>query len=337
MSDPIVTVVVPTLHAGEPLCACLDALGRQTFADFETVVVDNSGRGLARPVCEDRLHVTLIENAANAGFGEAVNQGLRRSRAPFLATLNDDAAADPGWLAALVRAAESDPGAGMFASRVMLAGTGLLDSAGMLVSADASSKQRGHGQPPELFARLEETLFPSGSAALYRRSMLDEIGAFDPHFFLYCEDTDLGLRARWAGWTCLYVPGAVAEHLYSRSAGRASPLKAYLVERNRLFVLVKDYPLSLLLAAPLATLARYFWHAVWMLRGRGAAARFQEDGNAPASLLWYAVRAHCAALACLPRLWLQRRRIRRTARLSAAEFRRLVWRYFIGPREVAAL
>ena len=61
-------------------------------------------------------------------------------------------------------------------------------------------------------------------------------------FFLYCEDTDLGLRARWAGWKCLYVPEAVVEHHYSHSAGGASPLKAYYVERNRLFVLVKNFP-----------------------------------------------------------------------------------------------
>ena len=72
--------------------------------------------------------------------------------------------------------------------------------------------------------------------------MLEEIGGFDDDFFLYCEDTDLGLRARWAGWKCLYVPEAVVEHHYSHSAGRASPLKAYYVERNRLFVLVKNFP-----------------------------------------------------------------------------------------------
>jgi len=55
--------------------------------------------------------------------------------------------------------------------------------------------------------------------------MLDEIGLFDESFFLYCEDTDLGLRARWAGWDCRYVPGAVVEHRYSHSAGRASPAR----------------------------------------------------------------------------------------------------------------
>ena len=137
---------------------------------------------------------------------------------------------------------------------------------GMLICRDASSKQRGHGRPPEDFPVTEEALLPSGSAALYRRAMLEEIGGFDGSFFLYCEDTDLGLRARWAGWKCLYVPEAVVEHHYSHSAGRASPLKAYYVERNRLFVLAKNFPLGMLLAAPWVSLARYLWHAWYMLR-----------------------------------------------------------------------
>ena len=80
------------------------------------------------------------------------------------------------------------------------------DSAGMLICADGSSKQRGHGLPPEAFGQQEEVLLPSGSAALYRREMLEDIGLFDEDFFLYCEDTDIGLRGRWAGWKCRTFP-----------------------------------------------------------------------------------------------------------------------------------
>ena len=80
--------------------------------------------------------------------------------------------------------------------------------------------------------------------------MLDEIGGFDEDFFLYCEDTDLGLRARWAGWKCWYAPKAIVYHHYSHTAGRATPLKAFYVERNRLFLLVKNFPLSKLILAP---------------------------------------------------------------------------------------
>jgi GT2 family glycosyltransferase len=315
---------------------CLESLARQTRCDFEVVVVDNSGRGLARRVAESG-GCRVIENERNVGFGAAVNQVFRSSRAPYLATLNDDAAAHPGWIEALVDALERAPEAGMCASQVRLWGENTLDSAGMMMAADASSKQRGHGRPPGDFAAAEEVLFPSGSAALYRRVMLEEIGLFDESFFLYCEDTDLGLRARRAGWKCLYVPCAVVEHHYSHSAGRASPLKAYLVERNRLFTAVKNLPWGALARVGPASAARYFWHAWYLLQGRGTAARFRSEGHGPWRMPWYVLRAHAAVLAAWPRLMRERRRIRTTARLSSAAFQALLRAHSMPVREVAEL
>jgi GT2 family glycosyltransferase len=300
------------------------------------IVVDNSGCGLVRKNGA-ALGARVIENPRNAGFGAAVNQGIRASQGRHIATLNDDAVAHPRWLEALVAALEAHPEAGMAASQVRLYGENRLDSAAMLVARDGSSRQRGHGRPPEDFPVSEEALFPSASAALYLRTMLDDIGGFDDRFFLYCEDTDLGLRARWAGWTCIYVPEAVAEHHYSHSAGGASPLKAYYVERNRLWVLAKNFPAGMLLAAPFATLGRYAWHARYLLEGRGSAARFRAEGHFGPKMAWYVVCAHASLLANAPRLWRQRRQIRAGARIAPAVFRRLLRCHSIGVRRVAAL
>ena len=318
------------------LHACVASLRNQKYRDFEVTVVDNSGKGLARTAFAG-AEVAVIEAPRNIGFGAAVNEGWRKSQAPLLATLNDDAAAHPEWLGALVAALESDPSVGMCASQVRLQGKDQLDSAGMLIAGDGSSRQRGHHSPCHLFGRREEVLFPSASAALYRRAMLDQVGRFDDDFFLYCEDTDLGLRARWGGWKCLYVPEAVVEHHYSHSAGRASALKAYYVERNRLFVLVKNFPAGMLLRAPFVTLARYGWHLWWMLRGRGAAAEFRSQGNSALRMVWFVVQAHLELLRHGRRLWRQRREIRRSARLSSAAFRKLLRAHSIAARQVAEL
>jgi GT2 family glycosyltransferase len=321
---------VPTLAAGEVLEACLRALESQTVNEFEVVVIDNSGTGRVK-VSHPRVRV--IANQRNVGFGAAVNQAFRASNAPYLATLNDDAVADPRWLETLLADAEAHPRIGMFASEVRLAGTGQLDSAGMLIAADGSSKQATPGR----FREAPEALFPSGSAALYRRAMLDEIGLFDESFFLYCEDTDLGLRARWAGWGCRYVPGAVVEHRYSHSAGRASPLKAYLVERNRLYTILKNFPARMLWAAPFASVARYFWHVAALVSGRGKAGEFRQEGHSAAMLPWLVIRAHVATVLRLPALLVARRRIRATRKISTAEFRDLLRRHSITVRQVAAL
>jgi GT2 family glycosyltransferase len=337
-----VTVAIPTLAADAKLTGCVRSLAEQTWRDFEVVVIDNSGKRLARQRLEklrqDFAWLHVIENESNKGFGAAVNQAWSGSKSPFLATLNDDAAADPRWLEQLLAAMESAPGVGMCASQVRLLESDELDSAGMLICADGSSKQRGHRASPGEYNRMEEALAPSGSAALYRRAMLDEVGGFDEDFFLYCEDTDLGLRARWAGWTCVYAPQAIAHHHYSHTAGRATPLKAYYVERNRLFLLVKNFPVRNLMAAPFVTLIRYGWHAISMLQGRGVAARFREEGNGGGlRLIGLVIRAHWSLLRNWNCVWRKRRAIARTARISRGAFGELLRAHAIGPRQVAEL
>jgi GT2 family glycosyltransferase len=316
----IATVAVPTLLADSSLLECVEALHRQTRQDFEIVVIDNSGSGRVRALPLEG--VRIISMPANAGFGAAINRAFEQSRTPYLLTLNDDAVPDPGWLDALVSAAEADPRVGMCASQVRL-GVDSLDSAGMLLYGDGSSKQRGHGEPVSRYANQEDVLLPSGSAALYRRVMLDRIGLFDEHFFLYCEDTDLGLRARRAGWRCLYIPRAVVEHRYSHSAGRVSALKAYYVERNRIFVAMKNFPLRMLCVLPICGTMRYLEHARAAFRGSGKAAQFRTESGGIASMAWITIRAHFDLLLAAARIWRQRAGIRRTARLSAAEFARL--------------
>ena len=330
-NQPTVTAIVPTLAADETLAECLASLERQTFSDFEVIVVDNSGRNVVRPQGRARV----IANVANVGFGAAVNQAFRESTAPFIAVLNDDATAHPRWLEALLAAVQARPDVGMCASQVRMAGDGRLDSTGMLLCLDGSSKQRGHLESPEYFSRSQEALLPSGSAAFYRREMLEEIGLFDEAFFLYCEDTDLGLRARWAAWECLYVPDAVVEHRYSHSAGQASALKAYYVERNRLFLAVKNLPMLELLLAPFYSAARYFWHVVFAVQGRGKVAEFGRAGNSPKQLPLYVLRAYLELLRHFPALWKQRRNMKR--RFTSKQFRRLIRRFSITPRQVAAL
>ncbi len=328
------TVAIPTLTAGAALTRCVEALARQTYRSFEIVVVDNGGAGAARR----RLRgwdVVILENPGNAGFGAAVNQAWRTGAGPYLAVLNDDTEPCPRWLGALVEAIEQHARVGMCASRVLLAGEALVDSAGMRLCRDGSSRQRGHREPPGAWEQPDEALCPSGSAALYRRQMIDEIGGFDESFFLYCEDTDLGLRARWAGWRCVYVPDAVVEHAYSQTAGLASALKAYLVERNRLQVAIKNLPARWLWQAPAVTLARYAWHLWWLRRGRGKTSEYAAAGGSVAALGWMIVKAHAAVAWRLPRLLRQRRG--RLNRISPGEFARQLAAWEISAREVASL
>ena len=81
--------------------------------------------------------------------------------------------------------------------------------------------------------------------------------------------------------------------------------------------------------------ARYFWHFIYALGGRGKAAQFQREGGGMFRLPWYVVRGHIALLARFPEILRQRRRMKR--RLTSKQFRRLIRRYAITGRQVAAL
>ncbi len=323
------------------LTNCLRALDRQTFRDFEVIIVDNGQQigqaGLPAP----GFPVKVLSPAINIGFGAAINLAVEATDARFIATRNDDTEPEPGWLEALVRELESDPRIGMCASSIRhfrspdTSVPELLDSAGMLICLDGSSKQRGGSMPPSWFASSGDVLLPSACAALYRRELLDDVGLFDEDFFLYCEDTDLGLRARWAGWGCRYVAEAAVRHHYSWTAQAFSPLKARFVERNRLWVAIKNFPLVLLPAVPFAALLRYLWQlgAVWS--DRGAAAEFVRSGESLHGAFAIILRAWLDTLIHLPVLLRKRAGGRVGRRIGSIEFIRLLYRHRISTKELA--
>jgi GT2 family glycosyltransferase len=331
----LITVAVPTLLGGNLLASCLDSLNSQTFRDFEVVVINNGRAELTPPPASYTFPWRILSPGSNVGFGAAVNLAIRASSSPYVAILNDDTEPAANWLLSLASELDGDPRVGMWASRIQLRGSSALDSAGMVICFDGSSKQRGHCQPASSFCHSQDVLFPSGCAALYRRIMLDEIGLFDEDYFLYCEDTDLGLRARWAGWTCRYVSEAVVEHRYSGTSGAYSAMKAGFVERNRLWVALKNFPGVLLPGVPFVAVSRYFWQLRASRGSTGAAAEFIRSGNSLFAAAAILLRAHRDTFLRLPSLLKKRAQARKMRRIGSAEFIRLMYRHRIAARQLA--
>ncbi len=335
MSAPQVVVAIPTLLGGSALHTCLETLDRQNWRDFEVIVVNNGDDSHVPDGDTYGFPLRVIRPGFNAGFGGAINMAVKSTVAPMIAVLNDDTEAESDWLRELVREMDANPRAGMCASSIRLLASGRMDSAGMYICLDGSSKQRGGSMAPAAFDSSGDVLFPSACAALYRRQMLEEIGAFDSDFFLYCEDTDLGLRAVWAGWQCRYAARACVRHCYSRTVQPFSALKARYVERNRLWVVIKSFPVPLLLLVPFASATRYAWQLWHVFFGSGAAAEFRRSGSSVGSALAIVVQAHVETLKHLPLLLRKRAKIVRTRRISTREFIRLVMRHRITVRELA--
>ncbi|MBU5614574.1 glycosyltransferase family 2 protein [Geomonas azotofigens] len=331
-----VSVIIVNWNGLGHLPECLDSLREQTFRDFETIVVDNGSSDGSVAYLEERTEVRLVPLQENAGFAAGNNAALPVARGEYLVTLNNDTKAEPEWLEKLVAVADAHPEAGMVGCRIMnYYDRELVDSLGMAICSDGMSRGdfRGRRFPGLAVEDEAEILFPSACVALYRRAMVDEIGFFDGDFFAYCEDTDLGLRGRLAGWQAVLARDAVVYHKYSMSTGALSPLKLYLVERNHYYAVVKNLPWPLILLLPLHTVQRYLAQVRLVLGAKGTGGEFMASGSKKECVLAL-LRGMRDALLALPVLLRKRAAVMRHKKLSSHDLRRLLSRHRLSYREL---
>ncbi len=333
----LISVIVVNWNGLRYLDECLGSIEHQTYPYIERISVENGSTDGSGEWLRQRRsgNWQLIELSVNRGFAAGVNAGILASRGEFVALLNNDAVADPDWLSSLI-ACMAKPEIGMVASKILFYDRRqVIDKVGHLLYADGLNRGRGAGEVDRgQFERCEEVFFPDGCAALYRRSMLEDVGLFDEQFFAYGDDADLGLRARWRGWLCLYAPGARVYHRHSRSLGKYSPDKAFLVERNRFWVAVKLLPWPMLLLSPLLTLWRFLWHLVSILRRQGLAGGVTREHSA-GGLMSALVRAYVSGFGGLGEVLKKRREVFRGRRITFRQFLALACRYRISARELA--
>lgn len=245
---PKVSVIIVNYNGERYLKDCLDSLHLQNFKDFEIILVDNdSSDGSADLVAGEYPDAILIRNPANRGFAEGTNQGIREAKGEYILTLNNDTRLEHDFLETIVDPMEKDDKTGICAAKMLFL-DGRINSAGLCISRSGAAWNRGMFQEDRgQYDHPEEVFGASAGAALYRRSMLDEIGLFDEDFFMYMEDVDLSFRARLAGWHCLYVPSAVVYHHHGGTAGYRSDMAVYYGNRNNPWVVLKNFPLRIFL------------------------------------------------------------------------------------------
>ena len=304
MVAPLASVIVPSLNGAHLLPACLDSLARQSYASLEVIVADGASTddtaGLLARAYPD---VRLLRLRRNAGFAGNVNAGLRAARGDVLCLFNNDARAEPDWVATCVDTLRANPAIGSVASKVLFADGRTINSAGDVFGRDGAARQRGAGQPDGArWDQLEPVFGAMGGAAAYRRAMLADVGLLDEAFFMYLEDVDLAFRAQLLGWACLYQPGARVYHIGGASGG--GQLASFYNGRNLIRLLAKDLPAGRaprMLPAILRFQARRARAA--LAAWRGAAARAT-------------LRGQLCGLAGLPRHLADRPPVQRRRRVS---------------------
>lgn len=332
------SVIILNWNGKHLLPDCLVSLAQQTFTDFETIIVDNGSTDGSvewlRTIQSETIR--LIENSRNLGFAEGNNQAIRAARGRYMILVNNDTVLDNRFLEELIKPAEKDREIGLCASKIVFHNDpSCIDAVGQLLYWDGLNRQKGHFETDRgQYDEDTEILFPPGCGSLYRKEMLDRIGLFDEDFFAYGEDTDLGLRGRLAGWKCICAPKAVIYHKRSGSTGEYSAFKAFHVERNRIWVAVKSFPLPLLLMTPFFTMYRYLFQVWAVFTKRGMAGKFASE-NSSLALVPILLKAYWSAFQFLPVMWRKRLAIRRLTVLSNREILDWFTYHGISARDIA--
>ena len=257
------TVIIPNINGKGWLRDSIESVLAQTEQDFELIVVDNGSTdeslAEARSYC-GRPGFTLIENGENTGFSHAV-----------VVLFNNDAFAEPDWLAELIRAAEADRR--IFAVQSLMIRhfeRDLADDAGDYVTWMGFACKTGDGRRASRYTRPRRIFSACGGASLYRKSILDEIGVFDENFFAYFEDVDLSWRANNAGYKCVFCPAARCYHICGASTGavRYNAFKSRQSGRNSLLLPLKNQP-ALMLAVNALPLAAGYLLKCWKFHRQG--------------------------------------------------------------------
>lgn len=262
------SVIIPTLEAGPALEKCLSSLEKQTFSDFDIVVVANGIKiHEANLILSQNLRprTRLIVSKENRGYGAACNLGARATNTPFLLFLNDDTFLQNDCVAELYKS--------------------LCEEKDMIFQPmihHEYAKQTRTGNPCDLFGAAglgfygncgTGEFYASGAALAVSRNVYDSLGGFDETLFLYYDDVDLSWRARLFGIRVSAARTAFCFHSGGTSStGMPHTEKFYLTQRNRIRVLIKDYSLRRIVSrVPVAVcliLAGAFFFAIRARSGR---------------------------------------------------------------------
>ena len=303
-APPDVSVVIVSWNGRQYLDDCLAGVAAQQGVAFETILVDNgSVDGTVDHVRERYPWVRVLALPGNLGYAGGNNAGAREARGRYLAFLNNDTVAGPGWLRALRDAVDEPAGFCLTTSRVVyMHDPTIIDSAGDGYLRSGGAFKRHHGTRSQAAGDSIEVFGVSGAACLISRRVFEELGGFDEAFFASHEDVDLSYRARLRGYRCRYVADAIVRHHGSATLGNVSAFAVFHGQRNLEWVYFADTP-ALLLARTLPG---------HLLYNAAAAVYFARLG-----LLGTFLRAKAAAVGGLGQVLRKRRAVQRARTVTA--------------------
>ncbi len=245
-----VSVIIPNWNGKHLLKTCLTSLEKQSFKDFDVLVVDNgSTDDSAGYIRKYFPKFGILELNKNYGFARAVNEGIKNSSGEYLVLLNNDTEVEKDYIKYLVLAADKHSDVGFVAAKMLnFKNRNIIDSAGDAVDVVGHSYNIGLGQKdgPE-FNRAGSIFLATAGGSLFKKEVFERAGYFDEDYFTYMEDVDLCLRAQFMGFKGWYEPRSVLYHIRKATSSKVGRLSEYWHFRNMTQNIIKDYPLVLFL------------------------------------------------------------------------------------------
>jgi N-acetylglucosaminyl-diphospho-decaprenol L-rhamnosyltransferase len=306
VNPPSFAVVVVTYNSANTVAGTLIELASQLRSGDEVVVVDNSSSdGTPDAVRAAAPGARVLEQQRNIGFAAGCNTGAAATSAPLLLFLNPDARPARGCLDALRRTAVECPAWGAWQALVTMDGGRRINTAGNVAHYLGMGWAGRCGAPVAEAPRGRvQADFASGAALVVRREAWEHVDGFDVDYFMYGEDLDLALRLWSAGWAVGVEPNARVEHEYEFAKGDR---KWFLLERNRWWTVLSDYPAAVLALLLPALIGAEI--ALIAMSARGGWLRAKLASQA-------------AVLSQMPSIVRRRRRVQAKRTASAAEFAR---------------
>jgi GT2 family glycosyltransferase len=221
-------------------------LANQNFNDFEVIIIDNgSQETFNKKLLQDfqNLQINFVQLSQNIGFSSGNNLGVKHAEGKYIITLNADAFPQKDWLEKIYESTKKYPNC-FFASKLVMANDPMrLDGAGDVYHFTGQVWRKYHNCNKKNNQLIEKEVFSAcGAAAIYPIDAFLKVGGFDPDYFSYVEDVDLGFRLRLAGYRCIYLPDAVVHHVGSGSTGKRSDFSVYYGQRNLVWTFMKNMP-----------------------------------------------------------------------------------------------
>lgn len=272
-----VTIIIPNYNGRTLLETCLASLQAQTMKGFRVLVVDNGSTDDSRAyLAEHFKDVRVLALDRNYGFCAAVNRGIEAADTPYVLLMNNDTEADPGFVKAMYDGIRRSPRIFSCQGKMVdYARRDFLDDAGDFYCVLGWAFARGKGQPRQRYGQRDRIFASCAGAAIYRRSLFEEVGYFDEAHFAYLEDVDLCYRAQIYGYENYFEPEAIIYHMGSATTGsRYNEYKVRLAARNSIYLAYKNMPLlQLACNAPFLFVGAVVKYLFFLRRGMGGEYR----------------------------------------------------------------